>query len=522
MFNALFTTTNKRTNSTEVPSMTGAATIAIELLDSTSLMNPSIRIVQSGNPVSYNYVYISEFNRYYFINDWTSDHGQWIASLSCDVLATYKSSVIAAQEYVLRSASSYDGTIFDSYYPTKAQKLFKRLTPLNTLTWTGQGQSQHYPLAANESFIVGIYGLLDVSAFADQTAYISYINNNTRGAITYYWMSLAEIVGLCYYLASNNSIANMYSFSDITDGMKKVLINPMQYIASVTAIPVAKATGTGVVTVTGIQYGWYGITAAEAYAPDQVYTLAPLTLYTEGCSFDFRSAGVRSLHPQASRGSYLNSNPYTKASIVFPPFGEIPIDLSLCPGAYGIRCNIQFEPVQGTAVLDIYPYKEGSEGGQSTLEVDFSTKLYHGEAQVGIEVALNQLSVNNMQTFNGILSTAAGAAGSLVTGNIPGAISSVASGIESAVESQFPQNQTKGINGSLLQKFLNGPFMFLEFSYIVDEDLSQLGRPLCQQVTLSTLSGYCLCRDADVKISGATENEIDAVKAYMNGGFFIE
>ena len=107
-----------------------------------------------------------------------------------------------------------------------------------------------------------------------------------------------------------------------------------------------------------------------------------------------------------------------------------------------------------------------------------------------------------------------------MSGNLPGAIAGFTGGITSAIESQMPQNQTQGINGSVLQKWID-PYVYIDSTLIVEEDLTQLGRPLCQQVTLSTLSGYTLCRDADVKISGTT-SESDAIKDFMNGGFFIE
>ena len=93
--------------------------------------------------------------------------------------------------------------------------------------------------------------------------------------------------------------------------------------------------------------------------------------------------------------------------------------------------------------------------------------------------------------------------------------------IGNAVNSMKPDLTVKGTNGNLYTILADGPFMYISWTLPVGEDLSQLGRPLCQKVTLSTLSGYCLCRDADIQISGTT-SECDSIKDFMNGGFFIE
>lgn len=519
-FTAVFKSVLKRTNSTQVPNMQqDSTTLSVVVLDATSVMTPRIRLSYAGNPTNWNYCMISEFGRYYFITDWTSDHNQWIATLNCDVLATYKQTILASQEYVLRSASSYDGTIFDTYYPAKAAHFQKRCDPKQTLTVDGTQETAFSPLRAGESFIVGIYGLLDRTAFGSDADYVNYVNNNTRGAITYYWFTLGELVALCLFLASDNSISKL-NITDISQGLQKALTNPIQYIASVMAIPIDRPA-SGQTVVTALQYGWFGIVPSDIpYQGLTGFVLAPIGDYRTGCSFEFRELGEVKLHPQASRGSYLNCLPYTKCDLVFEPFGSIPIDLSKCPGALGLRANIIYEPIQGIATLDVYPYKYDTEGGQTVVVPDTKINLYHRESQIGLDVALNQLSVNNLQTMSGILGTAASTAGALVSGNLPGAIAGFTGGITSAIESQMPQNQTQGINGSVLQKWID-PYVYIDSTLVVDEDLSQLGRPLCQKVTLSTLSGYCLCRDADIKITGTT-SESDQIKDFLNSGFFIE
>lgn len=59
----------------------------------TNVVNPEI-LIEHTNPTGYNYAYIPEFNRYYFINEFTSvRNGLWRVRLAVDVLETYKTQI---------------------------------------------------------------------------------------------------------------------------------------------------------------------------------------------------------------------------------------------------------------------------------------------------------------------------------------------------------------------------------------------------------------------------------------------
>ena len=67
------------------------------LRNESSVVNPRI-IVQADNPSKYNYAYIPEFNRYYFITDMTSVRTNiWELSMHVDVLMSFKESIKGTQ-----------------------------------------------------------------------------------------------------------------------------------------------------------------------------------------------------------------------------------------------------------------------------------------------------------------------------------------------------------------------------------------------------------------------------------------
>lgn len=74
-------------------SLSGELKFNGKLREESSVVNPSIMILAT-NPSSYNYAYIPEFNRYYFITDMVSVRtGLWEISMHVDVLMSFKDGI---------------------------------------------------------------------------------------------------------------------------------------------------------------------------------------------------------------------------------------------------------------------------------------------------------------------------------------------------------------------------------------------------------------------------------------------
>lgn len=89
---SLFKTTSE--NNRVVKVLTDEKQLSGELRNQTSVLNPSIRIESADNISTYNYAYISEFGRYYYITDIVSVRTNcWVVSFRCDVLMSYKDEI---------------------------------------------------------------------------------------------------------------------------------------------------------------------------------------------------------------------------------------------------------------------------------------------------------------------------------------------------------------------------------------------------------------------------------------------
>lgn len=89
---SLFKTASE--NNRVVKTLTDEKQLSGELRNQTSVLNPSIIIESSDNISTYNFAYISEFGRYYYITDIMSIRTNcWVVSMRCDVLMSYKDEI---------------------------------------------------------------------------------------------------------------------------------------------------------------------------------------------------------------------------------------------------------------------------------------------------------------------------------------------------------------------------------------------------------------------------------------------
>ena len=77
--------------------ITTGITLSGSLRNESNIVNPSITI-NIDNPTIYNYAYIPEFNRYYFITNYISLRtGMWQINLKSDVLMSFKDSILSSE-----------------------------------------------------------------------------------------------------------------------------------------------------------------------------------------------------------------------------------------------------------------------------------------------------------------------------------------------------------------------------------------------------------------------------------------
>lgn len=90
---------------------------SVTLKDDTSILNPVLLLASPTPITNYNYMYIQDFNRYYFIDDIRSvRNGQWEVSAHVDVLQTYANAILSNTAVIKRQKNLYNLYLDDPEY----------------------------------------------------------------------------------------------------------------------------------------------------------------------------------------------------------------------------------------------------------------------------------------------------------------------------------------------------------------------------------------------------------------------
>lgn len=568
---ATFSKTNKKINSTKQPVAAASdITLSVELKEVTNLFTPSLIIstdtFMSGgqivNPMQYNYCYLPDFDRYYFVRSWSWILGRWECSLEVDVLASFKTEVGNTNAFILRAASQYDADIIDTRYPC-------------TMNEAGSLQEQ-------SSFGVTSAWNTDIkNANINQGFYaISVVNDDSSaiGGVSYYAFSAYAMAELMNKLFSAPTWMNIVD-ANISEDMQKMLFNPMQYITSCMWIPVGLDT-TGLSSITTLPLGWWSVTLTAGF----------YRLNVANCAIEKTFIASMLYHPQynASKRRWLQLSPYTTIALYMPPFGFIPLDSTKLYLSKQVKVKVRVDAITGRGTLFVsHTYDAGGvtyDGGV----------IYTTTSQVGVPVSIAQMAVNwdmlssastwimaagvSLATgglqdsmkdlkngiLNGINTFFSGGDNEQVGGavsaglnriqNLAGAYQAggisaqVASGLERGLQYYNANRPDTSLLGSLKQiagdigstalaaagtctssgssggfaSLQESPFLQFYFMLIAGVDDTHNGIPLCRSTLVRNLNGFVLCGNTDDFTANCTPAERQAVCGLMEAGFYYE
>lgn len=137
----LYKTKSEKNQITKV--LTDEVNLSGGLVESTDIINPSLKLGANTNYFNYNYCYIPMFGRYYYINDIEVNNKCVILHLHCDVLMSHKNDILGSTAHVTRSRNG--------------SKYIKDplVTTLNKVTWQSRKVGGSVPLANSYVLQVG-------------------------------------------------------------------------------------------------------------------------------------------------------------------------------------------------------------------------------------------------------------------------------------------------------------------------------------------------------------------------------
>ena len=478
----------KRINSTKRPSGSGRS-FSVTLKDTSSVMNPKIAFKwdpagSNFHPSAYNYAYIADYQRWYWINEWTFDERQWIASMSVDVLASYKDSIESASKYVLRAdVDDMTQPLIDNKYPLKVGKT-------SSLPGTLTGWTDWTTELSQGSVVVAAIG-----------------TGNTYGAggISYFYVTPSQFTAMVtacfteslFVWSSTQTLGQNLGevFQRFGENWLKSLNDPFRYIRGAMWFPFQfphSSSGGDI---------WLG----------QLNTHATGYPITNGSAL-FSGAGTLSYQADQTLPiyhKYRMIQPCYTANLHFMPFGIIPIDTSVTlPFGGEFTVDVKVDAVSGIGRLDLF-------AGHNRWHHMFSTS-----AQVGVPLAIADMAVDYLNALR-TTANAIGTTATVMSAPTAEGVLGAAAAIGSALSSYMPQTAVIGSSGGMAG-LEAAPHWYSQALAPVEENSVEFGRPVCETRTLGDISGFIQCADPEISIATAFPDEIRQLGDYLTGGFFHE
>ena len=481
MFDIYLFRFSKKANSTARPGEEDESELQqVVLKEGTTVHNP-VFLLDLQRPVHWNYAYVPGYGRYYFIVSVRPTHNA-IVEIACvtDILATWKSYIGSSRQYVLRSSYTYLGGIIDTMFPVTTRCTTH--TEIGLSPWIHTSDSDNISITQG-CFIVG------------------YVTKNTPnsdhmyGSVIYSAIEQDDLNDLVQELLDDDLLEdNGFELNDASLALQKSIVDPLSYIKSVIWVPILYSSISGS-SLSSLNIWDWSISVHHKILSNN----PPYIQYAAGNI-------ALTKHPQTlDKGVWTNVAPYTRINLDYPPFGNIELDTTLTSNANNISGYVLIDLVTGMGTLKLLI--DGVEQG-----------LYH--AQVGVPIQLSQVSKDYMGATMGAGSGLIGTAAGLMSGNIAGAVSSAFSGIGDAAHSMLSRHSSAGGAGSFAGLY-GRPRLYHQFMEIADGDNDHRGRPLCRVEQLSNVPGFIQVLDGEISIPGF-EGEAEAIKEYMEAGFFYE
>jgi len=504
---------NKRVNSTASPSKTSGTLYEGNVVDNCSMFKPRI-LMNIATPSNFNYAYISEFNRFYHIRNWTWESPYWVAEMECDVLGSFKSVILATEQYVERAYdnnnanSLWNSYAIDTAYPATAN------TTITANSTTSPFSEYSIPeiYETHDYFVIG-------AVAKDDLAELGLLSTSMAGSARYYGVGWNTYNKLINELSDPGDwySPDISTLDNINTQLWNALCNPMKYIFSVKWFPFA---------IQEIDSNFN----SDMYLGN--YRVSDLTWQQlRSIKKEFSGSWSIPKHPKSSRGDFLNSQMYADYCVFVPPFGIVSIPTEALIGYQTLYYKIIVDLISGKGHMKLYV---GSE----------SNVIASQDATVGQPTALAQTSIN-YDAFSSptrLIATGAGIA-TQIAGNVidwatgpdttlaetASSITNATSNISDSIMQSFMTLNKDGSNGGDYIDFYSDWLLIGKFKDIVDKDDADLGRPVMKKLTLSSLGeGFCKVYAPDFDFNthtddtAMTQDEVAEVNRFMVNGFFIK
>ena len=455
----------KRVNSLKVPG-TADATFSVCLKESCSLDNPVFVLSTNG----FDYNYMAYDNKFYWVTEKRYIRNNLMEiSGAIDVLATYRSEILATRQHVARSSSSGKKDIVDTMYSTLLSKT-----------------SFHTSASIKAMSKGGIYVVIVAGTGG---------GSNVSGFTKAYGMSASRLRDLA---------ENMYSLDDdALNILSKVFLSPFNAITSVF---------------------WCPFDISSFGGGDDAIVLGNVMLDTNGNAIVNRSHREQvTLNISGSYGDWRDLT-CRDVQLYLPCVGTVPISANDIYGMSTITVDVSQDILSGGIAYRVYAETGdnrvliGSYGANTAVSIPIGQNNNIGNGGTSFWswigknastiasgfTALTNRGFNTMWGENSGKTSVPSENATVFVGGTPsasGSFSSIAS-IEFGIDVELFTSR-------------------MDISEAPNNANDIFGRPCGMTAVLNTLTGYCQTINACVGVAGELGHN-NAINAFLNGGVYIE
>lgn len=431
----------------------------------------SITYTSFYNDFGYDYCYISEFDKYYFVRLRTINTNRHVQyELEEDVMASYKTPIGSTVAHIAYAATGWDKWLIDSRLPVKTTKNINSQVAASGLSNTGM-------------YVVAIIN--------DRSA-------TKLGACTFYMMTEANMNNLAYNLSDQGIITDL----------RNIFNNPLDSIVKAIWIPLAP---------TDVPQTHYD-NAELVYAGSRALNLAGHECYGAPLKdFVVELAAVSLLIPDKHQ-DFRDASPFTTGSLYLPGLGLTDLNMSDFIESVNVNIKTYIDITTGDITYRIY------EDNGHILK----TCIFNGSTEIPLAHVTNNAG-GTLASIGGVAGGAITAAIAGAAGNLPvalgGMATALASGASAVMNTAMRATSIKGgISGRSGFYVTTFTLLIVQLETADPDDanyIAMFGRPVGVTHAISNHSGFVQCENASVSIAG-TSLERDRINDYLNTGFFYE
>lgn len=462
----IFYNHNKRINSTKLP--TEGVNFSCALKDDCSIISPVLEMKTPLRP-NYNYAYIADFERYYYINEWSYYKGIWSCSLHVDVLSSWEYYIKETKAQVLFSSSTYNLNVIDN----RIASIGNYIRSSETADFIGA--------LSNQNTIPN--GTFALNALSNSSVW-------STGVTTTYFMNYQQMQLFARELVSPN----------VWEGLKQFFNNPMDGIIECYYIPLDITKYISLTTDGEIRIGDYIFPSAKAKK-------------AVSTNFAIKSKTTTITIPWIYR-DFRRLSPYSELSLFVPFCGSKPINPEMVYNIDQLFIDYSVDIVTGNVQAIVYNKEE-------LLEE------FNGNCKILLPVGQTQSRADNIiGATGGAIAAVAGFSSGNVALGATGVLSAIGTVITPA-----SVKTAGGMNGTILGAIIGNETMrWQKFKLsatsreTADEPANMrdtIGNCLSKVKMLRDLTGYLQTYGASVS-APATDIEITTINNYLDNGIYIE